>query len=305
PSGDWRRLATVLALTAGFMVVEALAGFWTGSLALLADAGHMLTDVAALALALFALWFSRRAAPSCLTFGYLRFEILAALVNSIALLGITGYIFVEAWDRLSNPAPIQSSQMLGVAIVGLAVNLVSLRILSHGGGHSLNERGALLHVLGDALGSVGAIAAAVLIGAYGWQWADAVASALIGLLILRSTWELLREALNVLMEGTPVHLSVREVHDVMLAVPGVREVKDLHVWSLASGFDALSAHVVVPETESSDCARAELKAVLRERFHIEHTTLEVERPGESPECPPGMPGRCGAWQGTGALSNRN
>lgn len=297
-SGDNRqRLTTVLLLTAAFMLVEALAGFWTNSLALLSDAGHMLTDVGALGLALFALWFSRRAAPHRgFTFGYLRFEILAALINGIALLAITGYIFWEAAQRLREPEPVQSTQMLIVAVLGLGVNLVSLWLLTRGGGHSLNERGAMLHVLGDVLGSVGAIVAGALIGLFGWTWADPAASALIGLLILRSTWELLKEAVNILMEGTPIHLDVQELYDAMRTVPGVVEVKDLHVWSLASGFDALSAHVVVPEIERSDAVRAGVKGMLRERFGIGHTTLEVERPGDTPECPPGFEGRCGAWR---------
>lgn len=294
---NFRRLSAVLALTFVFMIVEAVAGWWTNSLALLSDAGHMLTDVGALGLALFALWFSRRAAPRGLTFGYLRFEILAALINGVALVGITAWIFVEAWQRLRMPAEVKSAEMLAVAIVGLLVNLISLGILSRGGGHSLNERGAMLHVLGDMLGSVGAITAALVIRYTGWAAADPIASALIGILILRSTWELLRETVNILMEGTPVHLSFEEVHDTMLTVPGVTEVKDLHLWSLASGFDALSAHVVVPDLERTDEARRELRDLLRERFNICHTTLEIERPGDTPDCPPGQKGRCGAWAG--------
>jgi cobalt-zinc-cadmium efflux system protein len=299
PGGaSMRRLAVVLSLTTVFMVVEAVAGFWTNSLALISDAGHMLTDVGALGLALFALWFSRRSAPRGLTFGYLRFEILAALINGVALLGITGYIFVEAWERMWAPPVISTAGMLVVAVLGLAVNLFSLWVLSRGGGHSLNERGAMLHVLGDVLGSVGAITAAVVMGATGWWLADPIVSAFIGLLILRSTWALLRETVNILMEGTPIHLSFEEVHDAMREVSGVAEVKDLHLWSLASGFDALSAHVVVPEVERSDAVRAELRAVLAERFGIHHTTLEVQRPGDSPACPPGMEGRCRAWPRT-------
>jgi cobalt-zinc-cadmium efflux system protein len=290
-----RRLTIVLALTAGFMVVEAVAGFWTNSLALISDAGHMLTDVGALTLALFAIWFCRRMAPERLTFGYLRFEILAALINGVALLGITGFIFAEAWQRIHAPETVQSGAMLAVAAVGLGVNLVSLWILSRGGGHSLNERGALLHVLGDVLGSVGAIVAALLIRAYGWYLADPIASALIGLLIVRSTWELLKEAVNVLMEGTPVHLSVEKVHAAMIAVPGVAEIKDLHLWSLASGYESLSAHVVVPEASRSDEIRTALKLLLRDEFRIEHTTLEIQRPGETPQSPPGLVPRCGSW----------
>lgn len=292
------RLRTVLLVTAFYMVVEAVAGVLTNSLALLSDAGHMLTDVGALGLALFALWFSRRRAPAGLTFGYLRFEILAALINGITLLGITCLIFVEAWQRFQQPPPVHATQMFFVALLGLGVNGFSLYTLSRGGGHSLNERGALLHVLGDTLGSVGAIAAALVMRFTGWFVADPIVSAVIGLLILRSTWELLRETVNILMEGTPVHLSFQEVHDAMLGVPGVMSVNDLHLWSLASGFDALSAHVVVPEVEQTDAARRALRTLLCEQFGIEHTTLEVERPGDSPELAPGMEGRCGAWPGS-------
>jgi cobalt-zinc-cadmium efflux system protein len=290
--GNERRLALVLTLTAAFMVVEALAGWYTNSLALLSDAGHMLTDVGALGLALFALWFSRRNSPTGLTFGYLRSEILAALINALALLGITALIFFEAWQRVFAPPEVRSAQMLLVATLGLAVNVLSFWILSRGGGHSLNERGAMLHILGDMLGSVGAMVAAVVMSSTGWYLADPIVSAVIGLLILRSTWELLREAVNILMEGTPVHLSFEEVRDAMLEIPGVSEVKDLHMWSIASGFDALSAHVVVPEVAQSDTVRGKLRELLRERFRIDHTTLEIQRPGDTPACLPGASGRC-------------
>jgi cobalt-zinc-cadmium efflux system protein len=182
--------------------------------------------------------------------------------------------------------------MLYVATLGLVVNVFSFWVLSRGGGHSLNERGAMLHILGDMLGSVGAMLAAVVMGATGWYLADPLVSAVIGLLILRSTWALLREAVNILMEGTPVHLSFEEVRDAMLEVPGVTEVKDLHMWSIASGFDALSAHVVVPEVAQSDAVRGQLRELLRERFRIDHTTLEIQRPGDTPACLPGASGRC-------------
>jgi len=282
----------VLALTAAFMVVEAVAGWYTNSLALLSDAGHMLTDVGALALALFALWFSRRNSPTGLTFGYLRSEILAALINAVALLVITALIFYEAYQRVFAPPEVRSTEMLFVATLGLAVNVASFWILSRGGGHSLNERGAMLHILGDMLGSVGAIIAALVMRATGWFLADPIVSAVIGLLILRSTWELLREAVNILMEGTPIRLSFEEVHDAMLEVPGVSEVKDLHMWCIASGFDALSAHVVVPEVAQSDTVRGALRELLRDRFRIDHTTLEIQRPGDTPACLPGASGRC-------------
>lgn len=296
--GNERRLGLVLALTAAFMLVEAAAGWYTNSLALLSDAGHMLTDVGALGLALFALWFSRKSSPAGLTFGYLRSEILAALINALALLGITLLIFAEAWQRAFAPPEVRTAQMLVVATLGLAVNVLSFTILSRGGGHSLNERGAMLHILGDMLGSVGAMVAAVVMWATGWYLADPVVSAVIGLLILRSTWELLREAVNILMEGTPIHLSFEEVHDAMLEVPGVAEVKDLHMWSIASGFDALSAHVVVPDVSQSDTVRGALRQLLQERFRIDHTTLEIQRPGDTPACLPGASGRCRGWLGS-------
>jgi cobalt-zinc-cadmium efflux system protein len=294
--GAGRGLSIVLGLTATFMVVEAVAGWLTNSLTLLSDAGHMLTDVGAIALALFALWFSRQRSPSGLSFGYLRSEILAALINGVALLGITFFIFREAWERLQQPEPVQSGPMLVVAILGLLVNFASLWVLSRGGGNSLNERGVWLHVMGDALGSVGAIGAAIVIRVWGWVQADPIISAVIGLLILRSTWSLLREAVNVLMEGTPVHLSWDEVRQAMRDVPGVADVKDLHLWSLASGYEALSAHVVVPEVERSDEIRFQLRCLLRERYQIDHTTLEIQRPGDTPDCPPGQEGRCPTLQ---------
>lgn len=295
-AGSWRPLGTVLALTFLFMIVEAAAGWATNSLALLSDAGHMLTDVGALGLALFALWFSQRRAPRGLTFGYLRFEILAALINGITLLGITAFIFYESWERIQSRPEVQTTGMLVVAVLGLLVNCTSFVILSRAGGGTLNERGALIHIAGDLLGSLGAIIAAVVMKLTGWYAADPIVSAFIGLLILRSTWVLLREAVNILMEGTPVHLSFEEVHEAMLEVPGVTAVNDLHLWCLASGFDALSAHVVVPEVERSDGVRNDLRCLLRDRFRIEHTTLEVERPGDTPDSPPGMEGRCpSAW----------
>jgi cobalt-zinc-cadmium efflux system protein len=210
------------------------------------------------------------------------------------------FIFREAWHRIQEPPHVEAGGMLAVAVVGLCVNLVSLYILTRGEGHSLNERGAMLHVLGDALGSVGAITAALVIHFTGWFLADSIVSALIGLLILRSTWELLREVVNILMEGTPIHLSFDEVHREMLAVPGVAAVTDLHMWSLASGFDAVSAHVAVPEPERGEAVRRQLKALLRERFGIRHSTLEIHPPGEGSECPPGAGFRCRAWSDTEA-----
>lgn len=282
-SGDGqasRRLGTVLILTLSYMAVEAAAGWLTGSLALISDAGHMLTDSAAIALALFAVWFSRKVHPSAYTFGYLRSEILAALINGLGMMVVVGAIIVEAARRLAAPPELPGLPMILVSGAGLLVNLVALKILSGGEQHNLNERGARLHILGDLFGSVGAVTAGLLIQFTGWLAADPLASALIALLILRSTYQLLRETVTVLMEGTPAHLDVAQVRSAMEAIEGVSEVRDLHLWTLAAGYDALSAHVVVPVVESSDSVRRNLRELLAGRFGIAHTTLEIERPND-------------------------
>lgn len=271
-----RSLRNVLALTGAYMVVEAVAGWWTGSLALLADAGHMLTDVAGLALALLAIWFARRPPTPDKTYGYYRVEILAALVNSIVLLGVSILILVEAYRRLRAPEPIMAMPMLAVAVVGLGVNVLGMVMLRAGSRESLNVRGAYLEVMSDALGSVGAIAAALVVLGTGWSRADAVVGGVIGLFIVPRTWRLLSQAVNVLLEGVPPHLSVVEIEQAMLAVADVREVHDLHVWTLTSGRDAMSAHVFVSAPGESDRILRALHEVLHTRFGIEHTTIQME-----------------------------
>ena len=271
-----RRLSMVLGLTFLYMLVEAAGGWWTGSLALLADAGHMLTDVAAMALALLALWFSARPATPEKTFGYYRLEILAALVNGVSLVVVALLIFREAWERLGAPPEVRSFEMGLVAAGGLVVNLICARLL-HGNHHGdLNMHGAWLHVIGDALGSVGAITAAVLVSLYGWTWADPVCSVLIALLIVWSSWKLIREATNVLLEGTPAHINLAAVETAILDTEGVEDVHDLHVWTITSGREALSAHVVTAASVRQPELLKELREKLRDRFRLDHLTIQLE-----------------------------
>ena len=271
-----KRLSITLALVAIYMVAEVIGGFLTNSLALLADAGHMLSDVAALGLALFATSFARRPATARMSYGYYRTEILAALVNGATLIAISLYIFVEAYRRFREPPEVQGALMMGIAVGGLTVNLVGLWILNDGKGESLNVRGAWLHVLTDALGSVGAIVGGALIWLFGWNWADPLVSVLIGILVIFSSWALLKESVAVLMEGVPGNVDVDEVRSAMASVPGVRAVHDLHVWSITSGLVALSSHVLVSEGESWNGLLSSLRRTLHDRFGIEHTTLQLE-----------------------------
>jgi cobalt-zinc-cadmium efflux system protein len=269
-------LALTLALTGGFLLVEAAAAFWTNSLALLADAGHMLTDAGALGLALFATWIAARPPTPAKTYGYYRAEILAALVNALVLLVVAGFILVEAWERLREPSAVLAGPMALVAALGLAVNLACAWLLHHGAAASLNVRAAYLEVLSDALSSLAALVAAGVVLATGWTGADPLASALIALLIVPRTWALLRQAVNVLLEGVPAHLALPEIEAAMRAVPGVRRVHDLHVWTLTSGREAMSAHVVVDDVRESERLLEALHAVLHARFGIDHTTVQLE-----------------------------
>ena len=238
-----RRLSITLALVVAYMGAEVAGGIISGSLALIADAGHMLSDAAALGLTLFAMRFARRPATASRTYGSYRAEIIAALVNGATLVAVAIYIFVEAAERFSNPPEVQGSVMLVVAGGGLLVNGAGLLLLHAGRGENLNMRGAWLHVLTDALGSIQAIVAGALIWAYGWRWVDPVASVLIGLLVIYSSWSLIRQSVAVLMEGAPGHIDVDAVRSALLAVPHVTQVHDLHVWTITSGFVALSAHL--------------------------------------------------------------
>lgn len=247
----------------------------SGALALLADAGHMLIDVAALALSAFTAWLVKRPASPSKTYGYLRLEILAAVVNGAALIGIAVAVIVEAIDRLDSPTPIRVDIFLVTALAGLIINLVSLRIL-HGVRHAgLNVRGAYLHVLGDALGSVGALTAALVVRYTGWTLADPIVSILLSLLIFGGAWQLLKESTDVLLEAAPPHVPMDEVRRRLLTVDGVRDVHDLHVWTVTSGVVAMSGHAVVPDLEQHPAA---LRQMLHELGHlgIQHSTLQLE-----------------------------
>jgi cobalt-zinc-cadmium efflux system protein len=277
---DRRSLAIVLALTGTFMVAEVVGGLITGSLALLADAGHMLSDAFSLGVALFAVWLAGKPATPNRSFGYKRAEILAALLNGATLVGISVWIFIEAYHRFFEPPEILGSWMLAVATLGLVVNLAGAAILSRSGGESLNLQGALRHVVADILGSVGAIAAALVILATGWRYADPIVSVLIGLLVLGSSWNLLRDSTNILLEGTPPGVDASEIGRSMAGVEGVVEVHDLHVWTITSGFPALAAHVLVGREEDCHARRRDLEELLTHEYGIEHTTLQVDHVGD-------------------------
>lgn len=271
-----RALKQVLALIVVYMVAEVVGGLWANSLALLADAGHMLSDAAALALSLFAMWIATRPATAQRTFGYYRTEILAALANGATLAAVSVFIVLEAWERLHAPPPVQGAVMMTIAAGGLLVNLAGLWLLRAGKDASLNLRGAWLHLLSDALGSVGALTAGALVLGFGWYWADPLASVLIALLVLYSAWALLRETVAVLMEHAPGHIDVDEVRLAILRLPEVRGVHDLHVWTITSGLVALSAHVEVRDAADHCLLLRRVRDVLHQRFGIDHVTIQVE-----------------------------
>ena len=266
----------VFALSASFMVVQVVVGWWTNSLALLADAAHLFVDAAGVGLSLFAVWFAERPATAEKTYGYYRVEILAALVNGVVLCVLAIAILVEAWDRLGVRHEVSAGPVLVVAVAGLGVNLLAAWLLHAGAGESLNVRGAYLEVLGDALSSASVIVAAAVILVTGWTTADALASAAIGFLILPRTLALLKQAVNVLLEGVPAHLDLGEIETALRGVPGVKRVHDLHVWTLTSGREAMSAHVEVEPGTRPDRILDELHVVLHARFGIDHTTIQVE-----------------------------
>lgn len=273
-----RPLAIALGISATFLVVEVVGGLLTNSLALLADAGHLATDVAALGLALFSGWVAGRPATPQRSFGFYRTEVLAATVNALALVVVSLIIFWEAARRLGAPPEVDSGPMLVVASAGLVANAASAWVLTRGGGHThnLNVRGAFLHVVGDLLGSVAAIVAALIMLATGWYLADPILSAGIGVLILWSAWRLLRESVDVLMEAAPAHIDAEEVRGAMRAVDGVEDVHDLHIWTVTSGLVALSAHVEVTGRREWHAVLVDLATLLRERFDIAHVTLQPE-----------------------------
>jgi cobalt-zinc-cadmium efflux system protein len=262
------------------MVVEIIGGLITGSLALLADAAHMASDNVALGLALFAFWLSGKPPTPNRSFGYKRVEILAALFNGVTIVAVSFWIFYEAYERLGDPPRVLGGPMMAVAVVGLLVNVAGAVILARSAGENLNMQGALRHILADLLGSAGVILAAAVILLTGWAYADPLISAVIGVLVLFSSWKLLRDSVNVLLEGAPPGVDAEEVGNRMAASEGVREVHDLHVWTVTSGFPALSAHVLVGESEDCHARRRELEALLARDFGIDHTTLQVDHVGD-------------------------
>ncbi len=275
-AGNRRRLAVVLGVTCAFLGVEVAAGVLTGSLSLLADAGHMLTDVAGLVLALAAMKFAERAPSPRRTYGYHRVEVLAALVNGLALLAVATYILREAWERFLSPRPVAGIEVLIVASVGLLVNVLGAWLLHSGSRSSLNVRGAYYEVLADALSSAGVIAGATVILATGWYWVDPLVAAAIAAFVLPRTFSLLREALEVLVEGAPRDVDIAALRAAMEGVPGVRRIHDLHVWTLTSGVHAVSAHAIL----CAGAAHAEVLSELRTRvtrdFAISHVTVQLE-----------------------------
>ena len=271
-----RNLRIALVLTAVLLVVEVIGGFLSNSIALLADAGHMLTDVAALALALFVAWFSKQPGTPQKTFGYLRWEILAAFVNGATLLLISAWILWEAIIRLRAPEAVSGGLMLAVSVAGLVVNIIAARILVRSSSHNLNARGAYLHVLGDLLASVGTVAAAIAIHYTGWLVADPIASILTTVLIMRGAWRLVRESVDILLESTPAHIPMPAVRGQLEAIPGIESVHDLHVWAVTPAVVAMSAHCIVREPGQHQHVLEHIHDAMR-LFGIEHVTIQLER----------------------------
>jgi len=257
------------------MVMEVIGGLLTQSLALLADAGHMLTDVAALGLSAFAIWMAARPSTPEKTYGYHRAEILAAVTNAVVLLLLAIWILYEAYRRVFEPPQVLGVPMLLIGLVGLAVNVTSMKLLVEKSGSSLNVRSAYLEVLSDAISSVGVILGGVTIWLTGWLLIDPLLSASISVFVVWRTWALLSQAVHVLMEGVPTHLNAKEVGQAMAGVPGVKEVHDLHIWTITSGLDALSSHVVVSVGADRDAVLWRLQQLLQDRFGIDHATLQV------------------------------
>lgn len=278
-SANKKRLALVFGLTLAYLIAEVVGGLVTGSLALLADAGHMLTDVAGLGLALMAIKFAERPATPERTFGFYRVEILSALTNAVILIGISIYILFAAYERFRNPPAIESKGMLVVASIGLVINIVGMVILRKGSQESLNMKGAYFEVVSDMLTSIGVLVAGVIMLTTGWYYADPIISAGIGLFILPRTWMLMREAVGILLEGTPSNVNLTAVREAVGGLAGVSEVHDLHVWTLTSGVNAMSAHVVIDDPLMHDQTLSAVHDLLTKNFPILHVTVQIERVG--------------------------
>ncbi len=274
-----RPLIIAFALTASYMVVEFVVGFSVNSLALISDAAHMGTDVLGLGMALAAITLASRPTTSQRTFGFYRLEVLAALANGVLLFAVAGYVLFEAIQRFSEPPDIPGIPLLIVASVGLVINLISFRLLMAGSKESLNLKGAYLEVLGDLLGSIGVIVAAIILFTTGWAYADPIIGVGIGLFILPRTFVLTRQALRILLEAAPTHINVDTVREELLALPGVAEVHDLHIWTITSGMESASGHIVVETGQDYQTVLDSVLSLLREKHHIEHATIQCE-PGQ-------------------------
>jgi cobalt-zinc-cadmium efflux system protein len=280
-----RKLTFVLVLTSLYMVAEVVGGFLTGSLALFADAGHTLSDVASLLLGLFAIWAAQRPANASRTYGHTRVEILAALAQGAALAAVALMIFSEAVERIGTAPDVNGIGMMLVASGGLLTNAVGMFILNRGRQESINIRGVWLHLATDALGSLGVIGAGALVWLFGWAWADAAIAMVISGLVLFAAWQLLRDAVDILMETAPGHLDVDEIREAMAALPGVASVHDLHVWTIGNAETSLSAHLVSPGGDGPNTLLRDVREVLAERFGIQHTTVQIEiDDGDSDDC---------------------
>ena len=274
-----KNLTIVFILSFVYMIVEAVGGYLTNSLALIADAAHMLTDSGALGLALIAIWFAERPANPDKTYGYYRTEILAAFINALVLLLISFFILYEAWFRLKNPPEVLSKPMLVIATLGLIINIIGMRLLSEGSEKSLNIKGAYLEVLSDMLGSIGVIIASLLIMFKGWEIADPIASIAMGIFILPRTWKLLKQVAHILMEGTPSHIDIESVKDDISAIEGVESVHDVHIWTITSGIDVMTAHVCIKDFTQGDKILTSIKHKLINDYNILHSTIQLETEG--------------------------
>jgi len=281
-SSSKRRLILAISITGSWFLIELAGGIYANSLALMADAAHMLTDLGALGLSLFALQISTRPATHKKTYGYLRVEILAALANGIFLVLIGLYIFYETYHRFQNPPEVKSIPMLIVALTGLLANLATAALLFRSRKENLNLRGAFLHVSADTLGSIGAIVAGILILTRKWYIADPVVSVIIGVLVLYSSWKLVSESVDILLEATPGHLEIPNILKDISEVQDVVSVHDLHVWSISTRTAAMSCHVVVKAEENAGAVLKELGSLMRKKYGIEHTTIQTEPEGWRP-----------------------
>jgi len=273
-----RPLVIAFALTASYMVVEFVVGFSINSLALISDAAHMGTDVLGLGMALAAITLAARPATDQRTYGFYRLEVLAALANGVLLFAVAGYVIFEAIQRFSEPPQIPGAPLLIVAVIGLTINLISFRLLMAGSKESINVKGAYLEVLGDLLGSIGVIVAAIILLTTGWAYADPIIGVGIGLFILPRTWALTRQALRILLEGAPPHIDMKELRAAITAVPGVVEIHDLHVWTITSGMESASGHIVIDPASEYRTVLDAVLTVLRDEYHIDHATIQCEPP---------------------------